>query len=737
VSVTQDALERINLTRDEYDLICQHIGREPDGLELQIFAVMWSEHCSYKSSRVYLRRLPAHGERVLQRPGENVGIVDIGDELAVVFKIESHNHPSFIDPYQGAATGVGGIIRSIFTMGARPIAILDSLRLGPLSDPRNRGRLRGIVSGIAGYGNCTGIPTAGGEVRFDECYSANPIVNVLGVGVVRQGEICCARAHGIGNPVIYAGAKTGRDRIDGTTMASAELNDDAREKRPNVQVGDPFMEKLLLEACLEINKAGLIVGMQGMGAGGLTCSSAEMGARAGTGIDLDISCVPLREEGMTPDEIMLSESQERMLLVTERCREREVETILRKWGIDSSVVGTVFADPVLRVRRGEEVLAEIPNRYLTDDAPAYERPARLPEPAETPLPPLPRADPADALLQLLAAPSIASKRWICEQYDHLVRTNPMVLPGSDATVLRIEGTSKGIALSVDGNGWACAAHPLRGAQAVVAEAARNVACSGARPIAATNCLNFGNPERPEIMGQFSDVIDGMASACRALQVPITGGNVSFYNETSGASIQPTPVVGVLGLLEDVSAVVTHDFKADGDIIYLAGGGRPALGASEFLRTVHGLRTGLPAEIDLVLEKTLHEFCIQAATSRLLASAHDCSDGGLLVAIAESGFDRIIGATIDLDAAAMDGGTFEELAFGEGGGRVVVSVSESNAGSLESLASTLGCPLKRLGRAGGKALQLTWRGEQVFDLSMERMKATWANALEQRLSMSVP
>lgn len=737
--VAAKSLADLNLTAEEYDAICGHLRREPNNLELQIYSVMWSEHCSYKSSRVHLRRLPTRGDRVLLGPGENAGIVDIGDGLAAVFKIESHNHPSFIEPYQGAATGVGGIIRDIFTMGARPIAILDSLRFGPLEKPQNRSILKGVVSGIAGYGNCMGIPTTGGEIMFDDCYSFNPLVNVLCVGIARHGDIHYGKASGIGNPVIYVGARTGRDGIHGATMASAEFNEDAQAKRPNVQVGDPFMEKLLLEACLEAMKKGLVTGIQDMGAAGLTCSTCEMGARAGTGIELQIELVPLREEGMTPEEIMLSESQERMLLVTERGREQDVGAIFKKWGLESAVVGTVIADPVLRIRNGEAVLAEIPNRTLTDDAPRYTRPLTPPAGgggggAGGALPSPPLVDPGAALIKLLSAAPIASKRWVYEQYDHMVRTNTLVLPGSDATVLRVKGTGRAIALSVDGNGGYTAAQPMAGAMAAVAEAARNVACSGARPIAATNCLNFGNPEKPEIMGQFSDVIDGMAEACRTLGVPITGGNVSFYNETAGKGIHPTPVIGVLGLLEDATKVVDQWYKADGDVLYVCGAGPVSLGASEYLRTVHGLSAGVPAAVDLKAERALIDLCVDAAARGLVRSAHDCSDGGLAVALAESGFapGGLRGVSVELAGSGSQNGEVALAAFGEGGARVVVSVAPGDAAAFESLAARIGCPARKAGIVGGNTLQLAWRGVRVVDVAMAELFEAWSGSLARQL-----
>ncbi|HET9373154.1 MAG TPA: phosphoribosylformylglycinamidine synthase subunit PurL, partial [Vicinamibacterales bacterium] len=541
--IDQDVLDRHGVTRDEYDRIVQRIGREPNLTELGLFSVMWSEHCSYKSSRVHLKTLPTTGERVVQGPGENAGAVDIGDGLVAVFKIESHNHPSFIEPYQGAATGVGGIIRDIFTMGARPIALLDALRFGSLDDARTRRIVKGVVSGIGGYGNSIGIPTVGGEVMFDETYNGNPLVNVFCLGLARREAIVKGRASGVGNPVYYVGAKTGRDGIHGATMASAEFDDKSAEKRPAVQVGDPFMEKLLLEACLEVMQTDAIVGVQDMGAAGLTCATSETGSRGGVGVEIDVALVPQRESGMTPYEIMLSESQERMLLIVKRGREAEVERIFEKWDLHAVPVGTVTDDDKLRVKHRGEVVAEVPNRALTDEAPLYNRPFREPAgrdelhriPREL-LRPLPA--PNDALLQLLASPTLASKRWIYQQYDYTVRTNTIAIAGMSAGVVRVKDTKRALAMSVDGNGRFCQLDPRAGASLAVAEAARNVACAGGLPIGATNCLNFGNPERPEIMWQFAEAVAGIGEACRALDVPITGGNVSLYNETDGKAILP-------------------------------------------------------------------------------------------------------------------------------------------------------------------------------------------------------
>src|SRR3984885_2035892 len=636
-----ETLRQHGLTSDEYEKIKQLLGqREPTLTELGIFSVMWSEHCSYKSSRVHLKRLPTRSKRVLQGPGENAGIIDIGDGWACAFKIESHNHPSFIEPFQGATTGVGGILRDIFTMGARPIAVLDSLRFGPITEnpgaksqlasstasstevAANRRILDGVIRGIGFYGNCFGVPTVGGEVVFEPCYSRNPLVNALALGIARRDELFYARAHGAGNPVIYVGAKTGRDGIHGASLlASAEFSEESQQKRPNVQVGDPFMEKLLLEACLEAMRTGAIVAIQDMGAAGLTSSSSEMASRGGVGIEIELDRVPQREMGMTAYDIMLSESQERMLLVAERGREGEIFDVFHKWGLDAVEIGRVTEDGVLRVLNHGEVAAAIPAHALAEEGPRYERPVAGPK-AEVPHGPLvdfPRdgLDLTENFRRLLASPAIASKYWITEQYDSMVRTNTRVGPGSgDAAVLRLKETKRALALSTDGNGRWGLLSPRLGAMHAVAEAARNVACTGARPIAATNCLNFGNPEKPEVMWQFTEAIDGIAEACRALETPITGGNVSFYNETLGKPIYPTPVLGVLGLLEDAECALGSGFQKEGDmILLLEGKGKDAalradaaraqeFPSSEYAKTVHGIVAGAPPAIDLDAEKQL-------------------------------------------------------------------------------------------------------------------------------------
>jgi phosphoribosylformylglycinamidine synthase len=730
-----ELLERHGLSRDEYQRILEVLGREPTFTELGIFSVMWSEHCSYKSSRVHLRKLPTTGRRVVQGPGENAGAVDIGDGLAAVFKIESHNHPSFIEPYQGAATGVGGIIRDIFTMGARPIALLNSLRFGPLDDPLVRRTFAGVVAGIAGYGNSIGIPTVGGEIAFDETYTRNPLVNVFCLGIAKTEEIVKAAASGAGNPVYYVGAKTGRDGIHGATMASAEFDDKSAEKRPAVQVGDPFMEKLLLEACLEVMKTDALVGIQDMGAAGLTCSTCEMGARGGSGISIDVSLVPQRETRMTPYEIMLSESQERMLLVVRKGREREVERIFEKWDLHAVRIGEVTNDGCLQVKEDGQAVAEIPTAALTDGAPLYERPmtepAYIAEAAQLALRSLGKP-PAPSLVfrRLLASPTIASKRWVYRQYDHMVRTNTLVLPGMGAGVVRVKGTGRGLALSVDGNGRYVYLDPFFGAQLAVAEAARNVACVGAEPVGATNCLNFGNPERPEIMWQFARAVDGLATACRALDIPITGGNVSLYNETDGRAVLPTPVLGVVGIIEDDSRIVRRTFQREGDAIVLLGTSANELGGSEYLKTIHGLVRGRPPALDLGREVALQRFIVDAIAQGLIRSAHDCAEGGLAITIAECCFDTAVGALADLPPVDVDVAEFCDVAtlFNESASRVVVSTDPQAAERLVKLAENRSVPARVIGRVGGDTIRIGIDGNRVIDEPLAEAERIWANAI---------
>ncbi len=734
----QATLDKHGLTADEYARIVKALGREPNLVELGLYSVMWSEHCSYKSSRVHLRKLPTRGPRVVQGPGENAGAVDIGDGLACVFKIESHNHPSFIEPYQGAATGVGGIIRDIFTMGARPIALLNSLRFGSLEEPLARRILEGVVSGIAGYGNSIGIPTIGGEIQFDESYAGNPLVNVLCVGIAKTDGLVKGLAKGEGNPVYYVGAKTGRDGIHGATMASAEFDEKSSEKRPAVQVGDPFMEKLLLEACLELMKSDAVIGVQDMGAAGLTCSTCEMGARAGTGIEFDVSLVPQRENGMSPYEILLSESQERMLLVVEKGREREVEEIFEKWDLHAVRIGQVTNDARLRVKERGVVVADVPNVSLVDEAPVYERPyLRPPDLSGRQQFDLASLDVSltaqQAFITLLASPGIASKRWVYRQYDHMVRTNTIVLAGRGAGVVRVKGTPRALAVSVDGNGRFCALDPRRGAMLAVAESARNVACAGALPIGATNCLNFGNPERPEIMWQLVEAIEGIAEACRALDIPVTGGNVSLYNETDGRAILPTPVLGVVGVIDDASRTIDRVIQGEGRDLVLFGETLPELGGSEYQKVMHGDTRGVPPALDLTHERALQQLLVRAVAGGLIESANDCSEGGLAVALAECAFDSHgIGFTVALDAALAGnhGQRLRNVAtlFSESATRVVASVRSEHRARVLGLAGELGVPARVIGTTGGTRLTITVDGEVAIDCAVADAEQVWANAL---------
>jgi phosphoribosylformylglycinamidine synthase len=738
-------LERHGLKADEYERILAFMGREPNLTELGIFSVMWSEHCSYKSSRVHLRRLPTEGPQVLQGPGENAGAIDIGDGFAAVFKIESHNHPSFIEPYQGAATGVGGIIRDIFTMGARPIALMNSLRFGPLEAPGTSRLLEGVVAGIAGYGNSIGIPTIGGEIVFEPTYAGNPLVNVFCLGIAKATDIIKGVASGTGNAVYYVGAKTGRDGIHGATMASAEFDDKSAEKRPAVQVGDPFMEKLLLEACLEVMQTDALVGIQDMGAAGLTCSTTEMGSRGGAGVEIDVSLVPQRESDMTPYEIMLSESQERMLLVVKRGREAEVERIFDKWDLHAVRIGEVTSDGLLRVKDRGRVVAEIPNRALTDEAPVYRRPMEAPAYLQSvqsldldALTSVPAGN--DALLTLVGSPTIASKQWAYRQYDHMVQTNTVNLPGLGAGVVRIKGTDRALALSVDGNGRYGYLDPRRGAMLAVAEAARNVACAGARPLGATNCLNFGNPERPAIMWQFARAVEGISEACRALGVPITGGNVSLYNETEGRAIYPTPVIGVVGLLEHADRLVSTRFQGAGDIIVLLGNNGGELGGSEYLKVVHALVAGVPPAIDLEAERALQALLVALAEARLIRSAHDCSDGGFAVTLAECCFGSGgVGAETTIAGVKVAAGAkINEAAalFGESASRVIVSLASDNVAEVLQRAAVAGVPACIVGETGGKLLRIAIDDRVLVEVPVVDAEGMWAGAIEHRFTKRV-
>jgi len=735
-------LERHGLKPDEYDRICELMGREPNLLELGMFSVMWSEHCSYKSSRVHLRTLPTTGPRVVQGPGENAGAVDIGDGLCAVFKIESHNHPSFIEPYQGAATGVGGIIRDIFTMGARPIALLNALRFGSLETPLARRIFEGVVAGIGGYGNSIGIPTVGGEIVFDEMYAGNPLVNVLCLGIARADDIIKGAAKGPGNPVYYVGAKTGRDGIHGATMASAEFDESSAEKRPAVQVGDPFMEKLLMEACLEVMKTGALVGIQDMGAAGLTCSTSEMGSRGAHGMDVDVAHVPQRETGMIPYEIMLSESQERMLMVVHKGREHEVEAVFEKWDLHAVKVGEVTSGDRLKVYQRGVLVADMPNRALTDEAPVYRRPMQEPawqkQVQRLDLGSLgPPPGPQQAFDRLLATPTIASKRWAYRQYDHTVGTNTIAQPGMTAAVVRVKDTPRALALSVDGNGRFCYLDPHLGGMLAVAEAARNVACAGAEPIGATNNLNFGNPERPEIMWQFGEAVRGIGDACRALGVPITGGNVSLYNETEGRAIFPTPVLGVVGLIEDALRTCSRTFKQPGDAVILLGDNRGELGGSEYLARLHGTVQGMPPALDLERERALQRLIVQLIQGGTVQSAHDCAEGGLAIALAECTFDTGgLGVTADLPPAG-NAGPLEGAAtlFGESASRIVVSTSPDQRDAVLAAAQAAGVPASVIGVTGGDRIRIAVGGAGAVNCAVADAELAWATTIERTMAGS--
>lgn len=741
-TITPEIVAQHGLTQDEYQKIVDLMGRQPNITELGVFSVMWSEHCSYKSSRVHLKRLPTSGPRVIVPPGENAGVVDIGDDWCVAFKVESHNHPSFIEPFQGAATGVGGILRDVFTMGARPIAAMNSLRFGPLGDPkngaRNRSIIKGCVEGIGHYGNCFGVPTVGGEVVFDESYSLNPLVNAFALGILRKDQIFFGKADGIGNPVMYAGAKTGRDGIHGATMASAEFDEEALEKRPTVQVGDPFLEKLLLEACLEAMRSGAIKGIQDMGAAGLTSSSVEMAARAGTGLELDLTLVPQRETGMTAYEMLLSESQERMLIVAREGREKEVVEIFNKWDLDAVVIGKVVEGDRLKIFHHGELEADLPVMALTDEAPKYQRPMSPPSRVESPkITREPRiTDAREALVQLLRSGNICSKHWVYEQYDSMVRTNTAILPGADAAVIRVKETRRAIAMCLDGNGKFTAIDPRMGAKLAVAEAARNVVCVGAKPIAVTNCLNFASPERPEVMWSFSEVIDGMTEACKAFETPVVSGNVSFYNETDGAGILPTPTIGMVGIIDDTRKLVTRGFKSEGDIIAVLGITRDDLAASEYAQTILGRTTdelisiGIAPQIDLDLEIRVQNTLLALTAESLVASAHDCSDGGLAVAIAESCFSSLdrkaVGAAIELHDSGLSA---EAILFGETPSRIVISFSPDK---LDAVKAVIGeCPFQVIGKVGGHSLSFA-ANDSSFATPISRLEAIWAGALAAQL-----
>jgi phosphoribosylformylglycinamidine synthase II len=780
-AITPEVIKDHGITPEEYERIKASLGREPSLTELGIFSVMWSEHCSYKSSRVHLKRLPTRSKLVVQGPGENAGIIDIGDGWACAFKIESHNHPSFIEPFQGAATGVGGILRDIFTMGARPFAVMDSLRFGPItsgsSNPtlfaksaekggppttkgvdqatvhKNHSVLEGVVSGIASYGNCFGVPNLGGETKFESCYSGNPLVNAFALGLVRRDQIFYAKAAGEGNPVIYVGAKTGRDGIHGATMASEEFSEGSEQKRPNVQVGDPFLEKLLLEACVEAMHTGAVVGIQDMGAAGLTCSTCEMGARGGVGIEIELDLVPQRETGMNAYEIMLSESQERMLLVAESGREQEVLKVFEKWGLDGVIVGRVTSGGRLRVLEHGKLVADIPNTALTDDAPLYHRPM---EPWSAPVS---RSKPdsvkwtvasdfTENLKRLLAAPNICSKRWIFEQYDSMVQSNTVEGPGADAGLMRIKGSKRALAMALDGNGRWCWLDPKLGAMHAVAESARNVSCTGATPVAATNCLNFGNPEKPQIMWQFSQVVDGLTEACTALETPITGGNVSLYNETLGEGIYPTPVIGIVGTLENVEDAMTLHFRQpERDVFLLSGlvgsaNAEAEFGSSEYAKELIGQIWGVPPALDLKQEAALQKCLRELILSHAIESAHDCSEGGLAVALAEACFVKpkpgaatpYVGAEVDLNS----NGVFTEgVFFGETASRVVISCDPKKAEIIQQIAVRWGVRADRIGRTIPDKLEISIDGRQAVSAKVSDLRQVWDTELLKALHVDAP
>jgi len=732
-SINADIIAGHGLSGEEYQKVVKILGREPNYTELGVFSVMWSEHCSYKSSKIHLKLLPTEGPAVLQGPGENAGVVNIGDGLAVVFKMESHNHPSFIEPYQGAATGVGGILRDIFTMGARPVASLNSLRFGSFDHPRTPYLLGGVVAGIGGYGNCVGVPTVGGELLFEESYNANILVNAFTLGIAEKKRIFKGNAKGIGNSLIYVGAKTGRDGIHGATMASEAFSEEAEKRRPTVQVGDPFTEKLLLEACLELMKGDSLVGIQDMGAAGLTSSAAEMAARGGTGVDLDLSRVPLRERGMTPYEILLSESQERMLIVAKKGREKEVQRVFEKWDLDAVVIGKVTRERMFRVLFDGCEVARIPVAALTSEAPLYHRPSERPQGQDE----LQKLDlekieePKDlgaSLKLLLDSPNIASKEWVYRQYDHFVRSNTVVAPGADAAVIRIKGSEKGLALTVDGNGRYCFLDPYVGGILAVAEAARNLACVGATPLGLSDCLNFGSPERPDVMWQFSQVIQGMRDACITLGVPVVSGNVSFYNETDGVPIYPTPTIAMVGLLPKVERYVTPWFKSPGDLVVLLGRNREELGGSEYLKVVHGMVKGTPPWIDLRLERAVQQSCLKAIEKGIIRSAHDISEGGLGVALAESciaGPEKALGVRVELPEM-MRG---DARLFGESQSRIVVSLKGKDLSRLQEIARKEGAPMRVIGEVGGAHLVV----HPLVRLAVDELKSMWSSSLERRLS----
>lgn len=721
--------KQMGVSDSEYELICSFMGRKPNYTEIGVFSVMWSEHCAYKNSKPLLRRFPTSGPRVLMGPGEGAGIVDIGDNQAVVFKIESHNHPSAVEPYQGAATGVGGIIRDIFSMGARPVAILNSLRFGKLESDRVKYLFEHVVSGIAGYGNCIGIPTVGGEVVFDESYEGNPLVNAMCVGIIDHDKIQRGVAKGVGNPVFYVGPPTGRDGIHGATFASVELTEESEANRTAVQVGDPFMEKLVMESCLELIDSGIVLGIQDMGAAGLTCSSAEMASKAGNGLELYLDQVPQREEGMTPYEMMLSESQERMLFVVEPKDEAQAREIFDRWGVICAKVGKVTDDGRLKLIHHDEVVGDMPVKALVDECPIYDKPSQEPayykeQAAVDTLRYEEVKDLGGALKKVLGSPSLASKAWVYNQYDYMVRTSTAVRPGSDAAVVTVHGTRKALAMTTDCNGRYVYLDPERGGRIAVSEAARNIVCSGAEPLAITDNLNFGSPEKPEIFWQMEKAVDGMAEACRELGTPVIGGNVSLYNENTKGAIYPTPVVGMVGLIHDTDHITTQAFKTEGDAIYLLGDTLAELGGSEFQAVVHGVSEGRPPELDLGTEKKLLDGVLKAIQSGLVQSAHDVSEGGLAAALAESCISGNVGATVEWSTELRS----DVALFSESQSRIVLSVSADHKNALEKLLQEAGVPFMALGFVGGSKLSININGASALEESVEALKSVWEDAI---------
>ncbi len=739
LEITPDIITKHGITPGEYEAIKKILSRPPNITELGIFSVMWSEHCSYKNSKNVLKLLPKDGERMLVKAGEeNAGVVDIGDGWVIAFKVESHNHPSAIEPFQGAATGVGGILRDIFTMGARPIVSMNSLRFGKLEDPASKKLLSGVVAGIAHYGNCIGVPTVGGEVYFDESYEGNPLVNAFALGLAKKEEIVKAKAEGVGNPVFYLGSATGRDGMGGASFASKDLTEESEKDRPAVQVGDPFMEKLLLEAVLELLKSGCVVGIQDMGAAGLTCSTCETASRGGVGIEIDVSKVPQRETGMVPYEIMLSESQERMLVIIQKGREVEAKRIFEKWDLHAEEIGFVTNDGLMRVKENGVTVSEIPAKSLADNAPVYTREEKEPEYLKKvrSFDPKSLGDPGDlnaVFLKLLDSPTIASKEWVYEQYDHMVRTNTVVYPGSDASVIRIKGTKKYIAMSLDCNSTYCYLDPYEGAKIAVAESARNIACSGAVPLSITNCLNFGNPMNPEIFWQLKRSVEGIRDACLAFETPVSGGNVSLYNETVGRlpagrqAVDPTPTIGMVGLIEGAEPVKSF-FREAGDVILLLGQTQEELGGSEYLKAIFNVKSGQVPALDLKEARTLNELLAALAKEGLLQSAHDCSEGGLAVALAESCIlekGRETGAAVNIFASDV---SKEALLFGESQSRVILSVRPGNLKAAKDVIESYAAPYEVIGKVGGKDLLI----HNLICVPLTVLSHTWRNSIKRRM-----